>query len=54
MINKKREYSPPKSAAEKCEDVRQLIDWGRDRGYLAHEEVMGALPDIVPLPMARS
>ena len=46
MINQKLDQ-PSKSVAEKYEEVRQLIDLGRDRGCLAYEDVIDALPHDV-------
>ena len=46
MIKKKRELSP-KRVAEDNDELRQLIDLGRGRGYLVYEEVIQTLPEDV-------
>ncbi len=46
MIKKKREL-PPKGVAEDNDELRQLIDLGRGRGYLVYEEVIETLPEEV-------
>ena len=46
MIKKKREL-PPKRVAEDNDELRQLIDLGRGRGYLVYEEVIETLPEDV-------
>ena len=46
MIKKKREL-PPKRVAEDNDELRQLIDLGRGRGYLIYEEVIETLPEDV-------
>ncbi len=46
MIKKKREL-PSKRVAEDNDELRQLIDLGRGRGYLIYEEVIETLPEDV-------
>jgi len=46
MIKKKRGL-PPKRVAEDNDELRQLIDLGRGRGYLVYEEVIETLPEDV-------
>ena len=46
MIKKKREL-PPKRVAEHNDELRQLIDLGRGRGYLVYEDVIETLPEDV-------
>ncbi len=41
---KKREPQP-KRVAEDNDELRQLIDLGRGRGYLIYEEVIETLPE---------
>ena len=46
MIKKKREL-PRKRVTGKPDELRQLIDLGRGRGYLVYEEVIETLPEDV-------
>jgi RNA polymerase primary sigma factor len=46
MIKKKREM-PTKRVAEDNDELRQLVDLGRGRGYLVYEEVIETLPEEV-------
>ena len=46
MIKTKRDLQPM-TEAESCVELRQLIETGKDRGFLAYEELIETLPDEI-------
>jgi RNA polymerase primary sigma factor len=46
MIKSKRDLQPM-TEAESCVELRQLIEIGKDRGFLAYDELVETLPDEI-------
>ena len=46
-MSKNKQEQPAKSVEEDCEEIRRLIALGKDRGYLAFEEINETLPEEV-------
>ena len=46
MLKTKRDLQPM-TEAESCVELRQLIETGKDRGFLAYEELIETLPDEI-------